>query len=44
MKSTYTSTQIIEMLLDVCKASYPSFEEWVEYKETMKFLESQKQN
>lgn len=38
MKSEYNANQIIEMLLTICKAAYPTFEDWVEYKETVKFL------
>lgn len=36
-ESEYNANQIIEMLLNVCKSSYPLFEDWIEYKEAMKY-------
>ena len=39
-KSEYTVFQIIDMLVNICKATYPQFEEWVEYKEVEKFKAS----
>lgn len=41
-ESEYSVIQIIDMLLNVCKASYPQFEDWIEYKETIKFRELNK--